>query len=131
MGYLLTGGRAGSYAQLLTVLLVFALVLGVTAWVARWIAGYQKKQGAGCNIQVIETSRIANNKYLQIVRVGETYMVIAVCKDTVTMLGEVPRAQLKTGDKSSPLSFREIMDKAAKREKTFEETQESQKQDEQ
>ena len=67
MSLLLTFG-AGSYAQFITVLLVFVLVLGITALTTRWIAGYQKQQNQNNNVEVIETSRIANNKYIQIVR---------------------------------------------------------------
>lgn len=77
--------QVGSYAQFITVLLIFVAVLGVTAWVTKWIANYQKQQSVNENVQVIETTRIANNKYIQIIRVGEKYIVIAVCKDTVTL----------------------------------------------
>lgn len=94
----LLSGRGGSYLQLVTVLLIFVLVLAVTAWVTKWIAGYQKQQSVNCNIEVVETARIANNKYIQLVRVGETYMAVAVCKDTVTMLGEIPKEQLTEAD---------------------------------
>lgn len=91
MGILLT---AGGYAQLISVLVIFVFVLGITAWSTKWIANYQKQQNAGSNIEIMETTRIANNKYLQLIRVGDTYKVIAVCRDTVTMLGEVPKEQL-------------------------------------
>lgn len=104
---------AGSYAQFITVLLIFAAVLGVTAWTTRWMANYQKQQSANENIQVIETTRIANNKYIQIIRAGEKYMVIAVCKDTVTMLGEISGEQLKEGAPVQHLSFKELLDRAA------------------
>ena len=43
-------GKADSYAQFITVLLIFVAVLAVTAWVTKWIAGYQKKQGAESKI---------------------------------------------------------------------------------
>ena len=112
MSLLLTFG-AGSYAQFITVLLVFVLVLAITALKTRWIAGYQKQQNQNNNVEVIETSRIANNKYIQIVRVGEKYMVIAVCKDTVTMLGEIPKEQLKEGNSFHGMRFKEILDRAA------------------
>jgi flagellar protein FliO/FliZ len=88
-------GTPGSYAQFITVLLIFVVVLGITAVVTRWLASYQKQQSVNENIEVIETTRIANNKYIQIIRAGEKYMVIAVCKDTVTMLGEIPEDSLK------------------------------------
>lgn len=115
MTVLLTGTES-SYAQFITVLIVFVLVLGVTALTTKWLAGYQKQQGASGNIEVIETGRLANNKYLQIVRVGETYMVIAVCKDTVTMLGEISEEQLKKPEfTNSGLGFKELLDKAVRK----------------
>lgn len=112
---LLTSG-AGSYAQFITVLLIFVVVLGITAWTTRWIANYQKQQNVNENIQVIETTRIANNKYIQIIRAGEKYMVIAVCKDTVTMLGEIPEEQLKEKTPAQSFSFRELLEKAVKKD---------------
>ena len=106
-------GKTDSYAQFITVLLIFVAVLAVTALVTKWIAGYQKQQGAAGNIEVLETVRIANNKYIQLVR----YFAIAVCKDTVTNLGEIPAGQLKdktTTDNTS--GFRELLKRAAKKE---------------
>lgn len=130
MGLLLTG-NAGSYAQLITVLLIFVAVLGITALTTRWIANNQKQQAASGNIQVIETARISGSKYLQIVRIGETYKVIAVCKDTVTLLGEVPADQLKPNVRSGNFSFRELLDKAAgKRPDTAKKPEESREHDE-
>lgn len=114
-------GRSDSYAQFIAVLIVFVLVLGVTALTTKWIANYQKQQSANCNIEVIETTRIANNKYIQIVRVGDTYMVIAVCKDTVTMLGEVTREQLKDLEHvHKNVNFKELLERAAKKDSSNE-----------
>jgi len=127
---LLTFG-AGSYAQFITVLIVFVVVLGITAFVTKWMAGYQKQQNRNRNVEVIETSRIGNNKYIQIVRVGEKYMVIAVCKDAVTMLGEIPREQLKEGDPPQEIHFRDFLEKAGvKVSRTPEEPKENQVHDE-
>jgi flagellar protein FliO/FliZ len=112
---LLTGTDA--YVQFITVLVVFVLVLGVTAWTTKWIANYQKKQGLNRNVEVIETAKLASNKWIQIVRVGDTYKVIALCKDTVTMLGEVPADQLKICESvEKNISFKELLDKAVKRD---------------
>ena len=128
---LLLAGSVDSYVQLITVLLVFVLVLGITAATTKWIANYQKQQGAGGNIQVVETVRISNNKYVQILRVGETYMAIAVCKDTVTLLGEVPADQLNLNGPAQSFSFKELLEKAVgKRANTAEEPEESREHDE-
>ena len=119
MCVLLTGST-DSYAQFITVLLLFVLVLGITALTTRWIANYQKQAGTNENIQVIETARIANNKFVQIIRTGEKYFVVAVCKDTVTMLGEISEGQLKKKEKTpvQSFSFREFLDKAVKRDES-------------
>ena len=113
MGMLLS---AGNFAQFLTLIIVFIAVLGVTIWTTGWIANYQKQQNENGNIEVLETVRVANNKYIQLVRVGATYMAIAVCKDTVTMLGEIPVSQLAFRDtQGSGTSFRNLLEKTLKR----------------
>nr|WP_300657182.1 flagellar biosynthetic protein FliO [uncultured Acetatifactor sp.] len=111
-------GTPGSYAQFITVLLIFVVVLGITAVVTRWLASYQKQQSVNENIEVIETTRIANNKYIQIIRAGEKYMVIAVCKDTVTMLGEIPEDSLKAMRPVQNFGFKELLDKAMNKKGT-------------
>ncbi len=113
-------GKTDGYAQFITVLVIFILVLAVTAFVTRWIANYQKQQNANLNVEVIETTQIGANKYIQIVRLGKTYKAIAVCKDTVTCLGEVPEEQLireKSAQRgsSSAFRFRDVFDKAVKK----------------
>ncbi len=115
MTILLTG-RMNSYIQFITVLLIFVGVLGLTAWTTKWISKYQKQQMVNCNVEVIETTRIANNKFVQIIRVGETYMAVAVCKDTVTMLGEIPKEQLKEGSAQESVNFKELFERAVKKD---------------
>ena len=106
-------GHVDSFVQFVTVLLLFLIVLFITYGVTRWISGIQKTQMMGRNMEVIDTMRISSTKYLQIVRAGEKYLVIAVCKDTVTMLTELSAEEVSLGGKNevNSLSFREIMDK--------------------
>lgn len=51
--------------------------------VGRWFSKTQMSKG---NLTVLETIRIANGKFLQLVKAGEQYFVIAVGKDEVTRL---------------------------------------------
>ncbi len=83
-----------SFFQLLGILLVFLLVLVLTYGVTRWIAGYQQGMMANRNIQVIETFRVSNNKFIQIIQVGKKCLVISVCKDTINILTELTEEQL-------------------------------------
>ncbi len=114
MGILLS---ANNFAQFFTLLVVFVAVLGVTMRTTRWMANYQRQQNENGNIHVVETVRITNNKYLQLVRVGETYMAIAVCKDTITMLGEIPADQLVISNSAGGgTNFKELFEKTLKRD---------------
>ncbi len=113
MTILLTGGSG--YLQMISVLIVFVLVLGVTAFTTRWIANYQKKQNSGGNMELLETMHLGNNKYLQLVRIGDTYVALAVCKDTVTMLCQIPKEQLKElPEFKNGMSFKELFKTALK-----------------
>ena len=103
-----------SYVEFITICIIFIGVLALTLYVTRWIAKYQRVQNAGKNIEIIEASRIDASKYMELVRVGEKYFVIAVCKDTVTMLTEIPAEQLKfTGpEEHTENTFSSLLDKA-------------------
>lgn len=112
---LLTGvSTADSISQLITVLLLFVLVLGLTFYTTRWIARYQKGQNKGNQINVLETCPVGNGKYIQIVKLAETYVAIAVCKDTVTLLAEIPKEQITFSDDEGKtgLPFKELLGKA-------------------
>lgn len=101
----------------MTVLILFVLVLAITYFATRWMAGYQKSRVSGSNIEVVETMSLAGNKYLQIIRVGQKYLAVAICKDTVTMLTEIPEQDLvfSDGSVSKAMSFKDILDKVQKR----------------
>ena len=106
-----------SYLQFLTVLILFVFVLGITWFVTRWIGGYQKARSINANIEVLETSRLANNKYIQIIRVGKKYLAVAIGKDSVTMLTEIPEEQLTLSEGIDAVqpSFKELFDKLQKK----------------
>lgn len=109
--------RFDSYMQFITVLIIFLFVLLITYWVTRWTAGYQKSQTANANMEIIETIRLSGNKYVQIVRVGRKYLAVAICKDTVTMLTEIPEQDLVFSDNniSGTLGFKDILEKIQKK----------------
>lgn len=109
--------RTDSYVQFVTVLFLFVFVLAVTAFVTRWIGRYQRNSSsAGTNMELVEALRLSNNKYVQIVRIGRKYLALAVCKDTVTMLSEIPEEELNfpEGSSGSALGFRDVLAKIQK-----------------
>ena len=83
-----------SFFQLISVLLIFLFVLVITYVSTRWVAQYQRGAMKNRNIQVIETFRVNNNKFIQIIQVGKKYLVISVCKDTINILAELIEEEL-------------------------------------
>ena len=106
---LLTKSTLSDIAQLFTVLIIFIAVISMLC--TKWIGNYQKLQASSGSAEVIETVRIAPGKWIQIVRIGSKYKVIAICKDTVTYLGDVDESDIKSGDSSEKKTFSEVLSK--------------------
>ena len=112
--------RIEAFAQLLTLLIIFIFVLSVTYYVTRFVGNYQKNKLSGSNINILETMRIANNKYIQIVKIGSRVFAIAVAKDTVSYLCELDEDELIYKESSSGKmlinndNFKEILEKFKK-----------------
>lgn len=104
-----------SFLQLCTVLFLFVLVLFVTWLATKWIARVQGSVNAhNVNIEMVETYRLTANKYIQIVRTGEKYLAVAICRDTVTFLAEIPAEQIHLQDKPAAAmpDFKKILEMA-------------------
>ncbi len=96
-------GIKDSAVQFITVTLIFVFVLALTYFTTRWAGSYQKKHMSHGNIKIIESFRLASNKVLEVVKVGDKCFLIAVCKDVVNVIGEVNEdtLELKEPEKAS------------------------------
>lgn len=81
--------RLSSIASLFGILAVCILVIAASYFFTRFVGGKQLSQQKNSNFKAIDTFHLAQNKYLMLVQAGKRYFVIAVCKDTVTMLSEL------------------------------------------
>ena len=112
---LVSTSKIDSVAQLLTVILLFVVVLGATWLTTRYVAGVQNGKMKGSNFEVIDTFRLTQNKYVQILRIGKKYMAVAICKDTVTVLRELDESEIVFHDSDlskKAVSFEDIFNKA-------------------
>lgn len=120
---LLTTGGYDSFLDLITVLLIFVFVIAITLFTTKYVANYQKVQNAGKNIEVLETYRISQAKYIQIVRIGKKNVAIAVSKDTVTLLTTLEEDDISFLEVDGEgKSFKEIL-ASLKKTKTLEKTE--------
>ena len=110
--------RLEAFAQLITLVLIFAFVLALTYFATKWVGNYQKEKMSGSNITVLETMKISGTKYLQIIKIGTKCFAIAVCKDTITYLCEVNEEDLiyreNNSSKLKSENFNAILEKFKK-----------------
>ena len=108
---LLTTESLSGYAQFITVLILFVVVLWVTWAVTKWTAGYQKGKWTGGNIEMLESFRIAPDKYVQIIRVADKYLAVAVAElDESELMQKKDMAGAK-------MSFQELLEKVREKKK--------------
>ena len=93
--------RIDSAAQFVTVLFAFVFVLAITLLGTRLVGNYQKRQSYSRNFESIEAYGLSNNKYLQLVRIGQKYFVLAVCKDSVSVVTEVKEEELELSEEGT------------------------------
>lgn len=118
-----TSKRFDSIGQLLTTILIFIFVLALTYFATKLTAGLQKGRLAGSHVEILETYKIAQTKYIQVVKIGKKYFSYVVCKDTVTLLGELTEddiAALGTkgteAEQPDNIRFKDIFDKFRKQQ---------------
>ena len=109
--------RLEAFAQLITLVLIFAFVLALTYFAQSGWA-IIKREMSGSNITVLETMKISGTKYLQIIKIGTKCFAIAVCKDTITYLCEVNEEDLiyreNNSSKLKSENFNAILEKFKK-----------------
>ncbi len=112
-----SSNRIEAFVQLITLVIIFALVLAMTYFATRFVGNYKKEKMAGSNISVLETFRLSNSKYIQIIKMGSKFLAIAICKDSVTVLCELQESDLEFTEVSTQVkseNFKAVLDKFKK-----------------
>ena len=113
---ILLSSALGSFIQLLGILIIFIFVLAITYFTTKWIGNYQRINSVNHNLQVVESIRVGNNKFIAIVKAGEIYLVVAVGKDDVTLLTQLTEDQLNEVPDFSAIQNKFPMDGKAAQE---------------
>ncbi len=83
-----------SAAQFFTVLLAFVFVLALTVWGTKFLGNFQKAQNFSRNFESVEVYKLSSGTYLQLVKIGGSYYVLAVGKESVTLIDRIDKEQL-------------------------------------
>ena len=105
-----TQGTAQSLLELLGLILIFVFVLVVCYFTTKFVAGRQLIQRKIGNFEIVETFSLTQNKYLQLVRMGNKYIVISVAKDSVTYITELDESEVCEIQKNTTVSGKNFME---------------------
>lgn len=102
-----------SIGQLIVLILLFVFVLFLAYMAARIAGSFQSNaMNKKSNVKVIEVFHLSNNKYIEIVKIGEHYLALAICKDQVTLLTELDESEVREQVTTmEPINFKSILDK--------------------
>lgn len=118
---ILMSGTIGNILQLIGLIIVFIIILFATYYVSRWVGKSGLIQNSSSNIRVVETFRLSQTKYLQIIKVGEKrFFLIAVSKDDITYISELNEEDITIVQDSmteNNFNFADILKKITSKDK--------------
>ncbi len=105
----LSGGS--NFLQLLGVSILFIIVLAITYLTTKFVGGVKMGALKETNFKVVDTYKITQNKFLQIVKIGTRYFVIAVGKDEIRLLTEISEDEISVKSKNTKqnATFQDIL----------------------
>lgn len=91
LSLLLTGTSGPKAAlQILSLILVFVFVVALAYFGTKFVAKYQSNVlRKNSNVQVIESFRIANNKFIAIVKICDDFYALSVGKDEIHLIDKL------------------------------------------
>lgn len=83
------GSTTDNALQLIGLILLFCFVLAATYFTSKFVGNYKLGQQRNKNFKTIETYKVAPNKFLQLVKMGNKYVVISIGKDDIRFITEL------------------------------------------
>ena len=87
-------GTLDSFIQMLGLLVLLIIILIITYFTTKFIGGVRLGQLKDSNFKVIDSYRISSNKVIQIVKIGNKYIVIGIGKDTINYITELEETEV-------------------------------------
>lgn len=84
----------GDYVQSIGIVVLFFVILFGAYYAMRYLSKVQFKKVSDGNMSIVEVLSIGQQKTLQLIRVGNKYMVIAVAKEHVTFVRDIDETDL-------------------------------------
>lgn len=108
-----SGSGLDSFLQLIGLVFLLIIILIATYYTTRLVGGIKQNQLKNSNFQVIDAYRVSANKVVQIVKIGNKYIVLGIGKDTINYITELEEAEvlIRENNASEKISFKQILEK--------------------
>ena len=93
---------ASTGLKLLGLLFLFCLILAGAVYVTKFIASKSGQFGNN-NIKIIETYRISTTNAIQIIRIADKFLAVAICKDNISLLATLDEDSVIVSNNESQL----------------------------
>lgn len=112
------GSNTNNILQLIGLVFILVIILVAAYYTTKFVGRISLGQFKNSNFKVIDTYRISPNKFIQIVKIGNRFIVIAVGKDTVNYITELDESEviMKEAVAKENLTFKQIMEKVKHKE---------------
>ena len=99
--------------EVVGLLLLFCFILGASYFATRFVGNFKLRNLKNKNFEIIETMKLTPNKYLQVVRMGNRYVVISIGKDDVRYITELNSDEviLPEEKNETTVQFSEVLEK--------------------
>lgn len=110
--------HTNSILQLIASVFILIFILVAAFYTTKFISRLSLGKLKNSNFKVIDTYRISPNKFVQIVKIGNKFIVIAIGKDTINYITELDEAEVLIREENVKvdLSFKQILEKMKNKE---------------
>lgn len=99
-----------SVLSLIGLIILCVLIIAASYYTTKFVGKRQMGVQKGGNFTVIDTMRLSQTKYLQLVKMGEKYIVIAVSKDNISFITELSKDEVKVvQQRQANGSFKDVL----------------------
>jgi flagellar protein FliO/FliZ len=104
--------------QLLGLVFILIMILIAAYYTSKFVGKMSLGQFKNSNFKVIDTYRISPNKFIQIVKIANKYIVLAVGKDNINYITELDESEVLTKDDNAKenMNFKQILEKIKNKE---------------
>jgi flagellar protein FliO/FliZ len=108
-----SGSTWDSLLQLIGLVFLLIIILIAAFYTSRFVGGMKLGQLKNSNFNVVDSYRLSQNKAIQIIKIGNKYVVVAIGKDTINYITELDEAEVihREFNTKEKLSFKQLFDK--------------------